>query len=96
MTNLTDRTALKSQRERAKSSFVDFLQVAAADEVQERLSEVNRTFNSTALVTGWPNVWTDRIDAKVVSDEDVLELEPASHDLVIHSMSLHWSNDIVG
>lgn len=96
MTNLTDRTALKTHRERAKSSFVDFLQVAAADEVQERLIEVNRTFSSTALVTGWPHVWTDRIDAKVVSDEDVLELEPGAHDLVIHSMSLHWSNDIVG
>ena len=34
--------------------------------------------------------------ATVVADADTLELTEAAHDLVIHSLSLHWSNDPVG
>lgn len=32
----------------------------------------------------------------IVPDDEVLTLEPGAHDLVIHGLSLHWSNDPVG
>jgi SAM-dependent methyltransferase len=96
MTTLTDRTALELNRKRALKMPVDYLQVAAADEVQERLEEVNRSFTAPAVVTGWPSIWSDRIAGPIVTDGETLPLEPTQHDLVIHAMSLHWANDIVG
>ena len=96
MNQLTDLDALNLHRARAKRAPVDFLQVAAADEVQERLIEVNRSFTSPAIVTGWPEVWTNRLNAKIIPDTEVLDLEEGTHDLVIHALSAHWSNDIVG
>lgn len=34
--------------------------------------------------------------ARIVADDDVLDLEAGSHDLVIHALCLHWANDPVG
>jgi len=96
MTQLTDVQALNLHRERAKRAPVDFLQVASADEVQERLIEVNRTFTSPAVVTGWPAIWENRINGPLVADDDALGLDVGAHDLVIHALNLHWANDIVG
>ncbi len=96
MTILTDRNALQLHRKRAFKKPVDFLQIAAADEVQERLEEVNRSFKTAAIVTGWPSIWSGRMAGVMIPDDEVLPLEPAQHDLVVHAMSLHWANDIVG
>ncbi len=96
MSELTDRQALNIRRLRAKTNPVDFLQNAVADELQERLIEVNRTFSAPAIVTGWPEVWLSRLNASAVPDDDVLVLETEAYDLVVHSLSLHWANDIVG
>ena len=63
------------------------------DEVQERLTEVNRTFTSPAVVTGFPQLWPGMT---AVNDDDTLSLQPNSHDLVIHALALHWANDPVG
>jgi len=93
---LTDPKALNLHRARALRAPVDFLQVAAADEVQERLLEVNRQFTAPAVVTGWPKIWADRIEGPIVADNDALALDVGAHDLVIHALSLHWANDIVG
>ncbi|MEP3345107.1 MAG: methyltransferase domain-containing protein [Litoreibacter sp.] len=74
-----------------------FLHDEALFEVQERLIDVNRSFTAIAIVTGHPEFWSEAFpDAKVVSDEDTLALEPNSFDLVIHAMALHWANDPVG
>jgi len=97
MTNpprLTDRVALGRNRARATEMF---LQIETADDVQERLIAVNRTFNSPAVVTGCPQVWSDRLpSAKIVPDGDTLELEEGAHDLIVHAMSLHWADDPIG
>jgi len=96
--DLTDREALDQFRARA-TRMPDpalFLQEAAATEVHERLSLVNRTFTSTAVVTGFPQVWQGFKDAKIVADRDILDLEDSAHDLVIHALALHWANDPVG
>ncbi|PVA07902.1 methyltransferase domain-containing protein [Thalassorhabdomicrobium marinisediminis] len=91
---LTDRTALTRNRARADAMF---LQAAAADDVQERLEEVNRTFTAPAVVTGFPEVWREWMpSATVVEDAETLALEPGAHDLVIHALSLHWSDDPIG
>ena len=91
---LTDRPALLRNRARAKADAL-FLHDEVAAEVQERLVEVNRTFTSPAVVTGFPAVWP-MPGARVVADDEVLDLAVAGHDLVIHALGLHWANDPVG
>ncbi|SHF46514.1 hypothetical protein SAMN05444273_106161 [Litoreibacter ascidiaceicola] len=95
---LTDRAALLRQRARAEQQgSAMFLHDEALFEVQERLIDVNRSFTSPAIVTGHPDFWAKAFpNARIVPDEDTLALEPEAHDLVIHAMCLHWSNDPVG
>ncbi|MCT4331841.1 SAM-dependent methyltransferase [Paracoccus sp. YLB-12] len=95
---LTDRAALKRQRRRAiRAGHADVLHRLAADEIHDRLAEINRSFTQTALVTGFPDFWRARFpDARIVADDPVLDLRPGAHDLVIHAMSLHWADDPVG
>jgi SAM-dependent methyltransferase len=95
---LTDRDALVRNRARARrSGSVLFLHDDAADEIEERLNEVNRTFTQVAVVTPFPEVWRTRFPgARIVADDDILDLVPGAHDLVIHALGLHWANDPVG
>lgn len=93
---LTDRAALARNRARANKTAL-FLQEAAADDVQERLEEVNRTFTAPVIITGFPVFWTSRMpEATIVSDANTLDLEESAHDLVIHALSLHWADDPIG
>ena len=93
---LTDTNALRLHRARAKGDRL-FLQESAADEIEDRLSVVNRAFMNVAVVTPFPSVWRMRLpEAHIVSDDETLALDEAHFDLVIHSMSLHWANDPVG
>jgi SAM-dependent methyltransferase len=96
---LTDRAALTRNRARALKADAPalFLQEAAIEEVQHRLQMVNRTFTNCAVVTGFPALWQAAFpEARVVSDDEVLDLEVGAYDLVIHAMALHWANDPVG
>ena len=93
--DLTDRAALTRARARARGDL--FLHQLAREELQLRLSEVNRTFTSPALICGLPGFWADFLpDARIVPDDPVLDLEHGAHDLVIHIMALHWAADPVG
>ncbi|MCB2129116.1 MAG: methyltransferase domain-containing protein [Rhodobacteraceae bacterium] len=96
--SLCDRSALLRNRARAKRQGADyFLHEMAAGEIEERLSEVNKSFTSAAVVTGFPEPWHALLpEAKFVSDSDVLDLEAGAHDLIIHALALHWANDPVG
>lgn len=89
--HLTDRVALLRNRARATTAF---LHDHALSGVQERLQEVNRTFTAPIIVAGHPEPWS--ILGPVVPDDDILALEHEAHDLVIHALALHWSNDLVG
>ena len=102
---LTDTTRLSQQRARARALAARpgadggawFAQAEAADEVQERLRDVNRGFTAPAVVTGQPALWGGVVPgATVVGDDAVLALEPGAHDLVVHFMCLHWADDPVG
>lgn len=93
---LTDPAALARNRARSRPDAM-FLHDLAVDDIQDRLSVVNRTFTAPAVVTGFPQIWRDLITGAVmVPDDDTLALEPGAHDLVVHAMSLHWANDPVG
>ncbi len=96
---LTDRLALARNRARARTGGLAaaFLHEAALDDVQERLGLVNRSFTDVAVVTGFPELWQRGFPgARMVADDDILALEPGAHDLVVHALALHWSNDPVG
>ncbi len=98
---LTDRTALLRNRTRAAQNPVTFLHDIAAEELHDRLSVVNKTFNAPVIVSGHPEYWRKAMpgmphDIQVVNDDDVLGLDPGAHDLVLHIFSLHWTNDPVG
>ncbi len=94
---LTDRAALARFRARALRNPALFLHDEAADEVQERLIEVNRRFTAPAVVTPFPAIWQDRLPgATIVPDAELLDLQPGAHDLVIHALALHWADDPLG
>ncbi len=96
---LTDRNSLNLFRQRAvkRAEPAFFLHQLAADEIHERLELVNRPFTAPAVVSGYPDIWAGLVPgATHVPDDDTLHLEPSTYDLVIHAMSLHWSNDLVG
>lgn len=95
--HLTDRTALKRNRARADLQNAMFLHDIAMDEIQDRLSMVNKGFTEPAIVSGFPELWARCLpNAKHVEDSDVLALEESAHDLVIHALGLHWADDPVG
>ena len=94
---LTDRRALESHRSRVTGLDALFLHAQVRCNIEERLTEVNREFTCPAIITPFPETWADFLpEATIVPDDDVLNLEPGRHDLVIHALALHWANDPVG
>lgn len=94
--SLFDRKALDQHRQRADPAKL-FLQRAAMDEVQDRVSLVNRHFTAQRIVTGFTTLWQQAFpDATVLTDGPVLDLAEAQSDLVVHGMALHWADDPVG
>lgn len=84
-------------RARAAARPAFFLHDEAADELQERLDEVNKTFSAPALVGHvGPTLATMFPQVAPVSDDAELALQRNSHDLVVHSFGLHWADDPVG
>ncbi len=90
---LFDRSAILRNRSRIHPEAL-FLHEAAADEINERLNEVNRTFTAPAVITGVPGPWSRF--GPVFADDDILSLNENEHDLIIHGLCLHQSNDPIG
>ncbi len=95
---LTDRAALARNRARALRQGAElFLHEESAVEIKERLNEVNKLFTSPAIVAGFPGPWSAILPgATIVGDDEALDLEPNTHDLIIHGLAMHWANDPVG
>ncbi len=98
---LFDTDLLARRRLRAaRLGGADFLQAAVAGEIAERLTEINRTFRAPAIVGPRTALWAEVLGlagtAKQVADGEVLALDEAAHDLVVHGLALHWANDPVG
>ncbi|MFT4784461.1 MAG: SAM-dependent methyltransferase [Paracoccaceae bacterium] len=98
MQNLTDRTQLARNRLRAtRGGIADFLHRIAADELHERRKEVNRPFTDVSVISGFPTLWNQLWpDADQTGDTDTLTIAPASRDLIVHAMALHWADDPIG
>ncbi len=91
-----DHDALRLRRARRKPDAL-FLHDLARDEIEDRLSMVKRVFTNPAIIAPFAEPYGDLLPgAKIVTDTEVLDLEPKAHDLVIHVMALHWANDPVG
>lgn len=94
---LTDRKALDQHRRRALLRPEYFLYREIAADLKERLSEINKSFSKPAIVGGLTNPFEDVLRQPVTSkDTETLSLEKEAHDLVVHAMALHWSDDPVG
>jgi SAM-dependent methyltransferase len=92
-----DAARLARARDRARLDRAGFLHDEAKAEIEERLIDVNRRFTSPALVTPYPDNWSDLMPgARVVAPDETLDLAPGAHDLVVHAMALHWADDPVG
>jgi SAM-dependent methyltransferase len=93
---MTDTTALAQHRARAQPDAL-FLHHAAADEIEDRLNVVNKSFTDMAVVSGFPDLWSARLpQSQPIPEGEVLEMHPSSQDLVVHAMALHWANDPIG
>ena len=94
--SLFDRKTLALHRTRIQDDAL-FLHRACVDEVEDRLSMVNKSFTAPAVVTPFAHLWEGILpQATIVPDDETLSLTPGAHDLVIHAMALHWANDPVG
>ena len=95
---LTDVAALARNRRRAcVGNFPTFLHDRAADEIGERLRDIQLETGAVAVVTGWPSLWKTYFpEADLTPDDDFLRFDRNNYDLIIHAMSLHWANDPVG
>ena len=74
-----------------------FLHELAADEIKERLNEVNRSFTQAAVVSPFPEFWGATFPgAESLVEADLLPLAEGAFDLVVHALALHWADDPVG
>ncbi len=93
---LTDIGALARNRSRADLTQL-FLQAAARDEIEDRVAMVNKPFHKPAIVSPFGDLWQNSMPTgTIVQDGATLDLAVHQHDLVIHSLGLHWANDPVG
>ena len=93
---LTDLKTLALHRARSSVGAL-FLHKAAADEIEDRLEVVNKSFTSKIIVTGHAAVWGECFtDATIIDAAETLALEVGAHDLALHMMALHWANDPIG
>ncbi len=74
-----------------------FLHEDAAIEVEERLSEINKSYSAPLLVGHVTEPLRALFpDAAQTPDTNELDVQRASHDLVLHLFGLHWADDPVG
>mgnify|MGYP001164082150 CR=1 FL=1 len=94
---LVDRKALERNRNRANGRDKYFLHELAISEIKDRLSSINRDFQSIAIVSGLSTPWGQAFPkATIIKDKEDLNLGNGKYDLIIHGMALHWANDPVG
>ena len=94
---LVDRKALELNRNRAIGRDEYFLHELAIAEIKDRLSSINRDFQSIAIVSGLSTPWGQAFPkATIIQDKENLNLANGKYDLIIHGMALHWANDPVG
>lgn len=93
---ITNRKALELHRLRAARHPANFLHEAVANELQERLNEVNKTFTAPLLIGNVTDPFVQLFpDAPKINDTSELGVT-TTHDLVLHCFGLHWADDPIG
>ena len=85
------RSRLRSDKEN------NFLQKVAVQEIEDRLKFVKKRFQKILIICGNSYYWQKTFhEADFISDDEILKFPSKGYDLVIHGMSLHYSNDPIG
>lgn len=92
---LFDRELLAQRRARATSEGA-FLHLAIAEQVSERLREINKSFQDTLVIGPKADLWAETLGGRGIPDTETLPLAESSQDLIVHALALHWANDPVG
>ncbi|MEE2773739.1 MAG: methyltransferase domain-containing protein [Pseudomonadota bacterium] len=69
------------------------------DQASDRLAEINREFDSPAIIGDKADFWAKRlkmVTASLIEDSDTIKAQRGKFDLVILALSLHWYNDPIG
>lgn len=95
---LFDMKTRSRRRARAKTAgLADFLHREAAQQLHERLQDVNKSFTKSAFIGWLAESWAGGFTPDLaVPDEDTLALPVAEFDLAVHGLCLHAANDPVG
>ena len=93
---IIDKKALESRRLRSDHED-NFLQKLAVQEIRDRLQFIKKRFEKILVISGNPYNWQKTFSgAHIISDNEALNFPEKGYDLVIHGMSLHYSNDPIG
>ncbi len=76
-------------------SSYDFLRREVADRMEDRLLDINRQFD-VVLDIGARFGKRSAKEVTLPHDDDVLDAERNSFDLVVSNLSMHWVNDLPG
>lgn len=79
---------------RMGSSF-EFLRKEIADRMEDRLQDINRQFTSVLDIGGRFGLRPAQ-PAALPQDGGTLDIAPASFDLVVSNLIMHWVNDLPG
>lgn len=100
-----DRTLYLARQSRASGEALQLLESRIAEELADRLSVINRTFETCLLVAPRPEAYAPVLAAsgkigaiqhRVPQATDDLALHGALYHAVIHLMDLHAVNDVPG
>ena len=84
-----------AKRGRAMGPSFDFLREEVADRMQDRLLDINRQFDSILDISGRSFIKNAKhVDLPL--DDQALDAAPASCDLVVSNLSMHWVGDLPG
>ncbi len=93
---IIDKEALARSRLRSDKED-NFLQELAVREIEDRLKFIKKRFEKILIICGNTYYWQKTFrGADFISDDEILKPPRTGYNLVIHGMSLHYSNDPVG
>ena len=93
---IIDKEALVRSRMRSDKED-NFLQKLAVQEIKDRLKFIKKRFEKILIICGNPFYWQEAFHgAEFIADDEILAFPQKGYDLVIHGMSLHYSNDPIG
>ena len=93
---IIDKEALIRSRVRSDKEN-NFLQKVAVQEIEDRLKFIKKRFKKILIICGNSYYWQKTFhEADFIYDDETLEFPSKGYDLVIHGMSLHYSNDPIG